>query len=49
MSKSTVGWFGVREKYCSLADKPNTTKQTGLVLKLETVQNGTDVESRFVV
>ena len=21
MAKSTVGWFGVREKYCSLADK----------------------------
>ena len=20
--ESTVGWFGVREKYCSLADKP---------------------------
>jgi len=22
MTESTVGWFGVREKYCSLADKP---------------------------
>ena len=22
MAKSTVGWFGVREKYYSLADKP---------------------------
>jgi len=22
MTKSTVGWFGVREKYCSLAEKP---------------------------
>jgi len=22
MAESTVGWFGVREKYCSLADKP---------------------------
>ena len=22
MAKSTVGWFDVREKYCSLADKP---------------------------
>ena len=21
MAESTVGWFGVREKYCSLADK----------------------------
>jgi len=22
MAESTVGWFNVREKYCSLADKP---------------------------
>ena len=22
MAESTVDWFGVREKYCSLADKP---------------------------
>ena len=22
MAESTVGWFGVRGKYCSLADKP---------------------------
>jgi len=22
MAESTVGWFGVKEKYCSLADKP---------------------------
>jgi len=22
MAESTVGWFGVREKYYSLADKP---------------------------
>ena len=22
MAESTVVWFGVREKYCSLADKP---------------------------
>ena len=29
MTESTVGWFGMREKYCSLADKLNTTKRTG--------------------
>jgi len=23
MAESTVGWFGVREKYYSLADKPS--------------------------
>jgi len=22
MIENTVGWFGVREKYCSLTDKP---------------------------
>jgi len=30
MAKSTIDWFGVREKYYSLADKTNTTKQTDL-------------------
>jgi len=29
MTESTVGWFGLREKYCSLADKPDTSKRTG--------------------
>jgi len=28
MIESTVGWFGVREKYCLLTDKLNTTKRT---------------------
>jgi len=28
MVESTVGWFGVREKYCSLADKPWLISQT---------------------
>jgi len=34
MSESTVGWFGLREKYCSLAYKPNTTKRTGCPVRL---------------
>jgi len=27
-AESTVGWFGVREKYCSLADKLWLISQT---------------------
>jgi len=27
MTESTVGWFGVREAYCSLADKPRLISQ----------------------
>jgi len=30
LTKNIVDWFGVREKYYSLADKTNTTKQTDL-------------------
>jgi len=28
MAESTVGWFGVRKKYYSLADKPWLISQT---------------------
>ena len=34
MTKSTVGCFGVREKYCSLAYKPNTIERTGCMKSL---------------
>ena len=27
MAESTAGWFGVREKYCTLADKPRLISQ----------------------
>jgi len=27
MAESTTGWFGVREKYCSLTDKPRLISQ----------------------
>ena len=41
MTESTAGWFGMREKYCSLTDKPRligriqTAEQTGDVIGLD--------------
>jgi len=42
MAESTAGWFGVREKYCSLANKP------GLINQIRAAEQAAEASGRYI-